>query len=127
MVDYGICWSCVTDLTSSFSRVSGRRVLAESIARRITTPRGRLITDPNYGIDVRDWLLDSVGPGDLSRLCALLNTEISKDARVLNASTSASFVAGVLTLTVAVADGQGPFKTTITVSSIDGQVKVTTP
>lgn len=81
-VDFGTAWSCVTDLTMPAVLVSGNQVVAEAIARRWQTPRGRLIDDPSYGFDLSDYLNDDLAPADLARIGAQAAAEAAKDQRV---------------------------------------------
>lgn len=120
--DFGIAWSCVTDFTPTFARVTGRRLLAEACVRRITTRKGQLIDDPNYGIDVRDWLNESMTPPQLARLAGTIDGELVRDERILSSKSVASFVNGVLTVTVALEDGDGPFTLVASVDALTVQL-----
>src|SRR5262245_11232014 len=71
------------DLDATHRLESGLSLLAHDIFARITTPRGKLIDDPDYGISVIDELLCE--PLTRARLAALprrLEVEILKDPRV---------------------------------------------
>jgi len=125
--DFGRSLSCVSDLQPDFAVVTGRRLLAEAIVRRITTPRGRLIDDPNYGIDVREWLLDSVTPSDLQRLPAVVDAEIQQDERIVGSTTTAIYNAGVLTLSITLDPGESPFTLTLAVSELTVELLSVTP
>ncbi len=56
MTDFVVDVSTFPDLDSSFTLITGRRVIAEAILRRLLTPRGGLAYDPDFGLDVRGWL-----------------------------------------------------------------------
>lgn len=118
MPDFGQSFACVTDLRPNFGVVTGRRLLAEAVARRITTPRGQLIDDPDYGLDVREWLNDAMTPAQIQRLPALVDAELQKDERIVASTTEATFVNSTLHLTVTIDDGDGPFPLTIAVSAL---------
>jgi hypothetical protein len=50
----------VLDLDPTFTIITGTRVVAEAIARRLMTDRGTLAYDPGFGLDLRNWLQMSV-------------------------------------------------------------------
>lgn len=128
MPDFGISLSCVSDFTPDFAVVTGRRLLAEAAVRRITTPRGQLIDDPNYGIDVRDFVLDGLTPIQMRRIPGLIDAELQKDARI-NASTTTiqSFANGVMVLGVTLDPGDGPFSLVISVTQLTVDLLTVTP
>ena len=118
MADLGQDLSCIEDLDESMSEVSGLRCLAEALARRITTPRGRLIDDPNYGIDVADWLEDDLTDAELGQVAAQIDGEIGKDERVVSSSTVVTFNGGVLIATISGKSGAGPFKFVLAIDAV---------
>ncbi len=77
-------------LDTTFSTMSGTRVVGEAIARRLITPRGTFSYDPEYGLDLRSYLNDDLGPTDLYALSSLIEAEAEKDERVLSADVSVS-------------------------------------
>ena len=77
--------ACVDDIDESMSLVSGNRALAESTARRISTPRTGLFYDPEYGVDLRGKLSAIVRPAILTRI---VESEALKDERMLDVSAS---------------------------------------
>lgn len=120
--NFGTDLSCIDDLTDAMLETSGRILLGQAIARRLITPRGGLIDDPNYGFDVRDYLNDDIGPGDLARLQAGVNAEAVKDERVIRCTSKATFASGVLVLDLALVDSDGPFKLVLAVSDVTVQL-----
>ena len=130
----------VNDLTSQMAEVSGRVALAQSLARRLITPRGNLIYDVNYGYDLNQWINADVGQSDVSQIQGYVQQEMLKDQRVISAQVSAQYVGpdqvtvaqtaivanpnpyptGVLVFNIAIQDGTGPFVLTATVSSLTG-------
>lgn len=96
--DYGVDLSCVTDLDPVLRTVTGKTLLAQAIVRRLTTPRGMLIDDPNYGLDVREWLSMEMTPIVLARLRAAVRSELEKDERVSSVNVDTTFTNGVLTM-----------------------------
>lgn len=112
MADLGTDLSCVFDLDPTMREVSGRTCLAQAMARRLTTPRGRLIYDPQYGTDLNAYLLADVGPGDIAKIGAAVQAECLKDERVLACTASVVFLNSVLIVTITLTDAQGPFTLT---------------
>lgn len=121
-VDYGLDLACVDDLDADMTEVTGRRVLAEALARRLSTPRGGLIDDPNYGTDVRGYLNDDLSKADIARIGAAVDAECRKDERVLRTTTQVGFVSGALTLSIQVVDLSGPFRLVLGVTDVSVDV-----
>lgn len=109
------------DLDPTFALATGRVQLAQAIGRRITTRRGSLAhigDDSDYGIDVRDFLGSDADATSAFRIGALVDAEVLRDERVLGCSTSASIVDGLLTLSLRLADAEGPFRLVLAVSGV---------
>jgi hypothetical protein len=118
MAELGTDLSCVEDLDPAGAQVSGRILLAEAMARRLSTPRGGLIDDPNFGYDLTAYLNDDVGPGDLAAMSAGATAEALKDERVLSADVSVTLDPdGKLRVTMALADSDGPFTLVLAVGA----------
>jgi phage baseplate assembly protein W len=110
--------SCVSDCTPDFREVTGRRLLLEAVARRLTTTRGTLLDDPNYGFNVQDHLNDDMSQADIAAMQAGAEAECIKDERVQLATVSASLSReGVLTVDVEITDADGPFQFTLLVTA----------
>lgn len=114
------------DVDPEGKMVSGRRCLAEAAARRLITPRGRLIDDPNYGTDVREYLNDDMGPADLALMFSAVIAECLKDERVVGADVTGTFVNGAVTLNITLTDGDGPFSLVLSVSVTSVTVQLLT-
>lgn len=118
-VDHGTDISCVSDVDAAAVEVSGRLCLAQAIARRLTTPRGRLLDDPNYGYDLTQFVNDDLAPADLAKIRAFAEAECLKDERVRGVTITLTLAAtGVLVVTVALVDGDGPFTLVLSVTSV---------
>ena len=118
MADFGSDISCVTDISPDGRVVTGNRVVAEAIARRLSTPRGRLIDDPNYGFDLGGYIHDDMSSADLASLQNGAGAECLKDERVIAADVLATLSAiGLLTVTVSLTTGLGPFRLVLSVSA----------
>lgn len=123
MSDLGTDLSCVDDCTAEMSEVTGRICLAQAIARRYLTPRGRLIDDPNYGYDLTQYINDDLGPSDLGKIKAGSEAEALKDERVEECNVSiAVSVGGVMMLTAILTDGNGPFTLVLAITAVTVQI-----
>jgi hypothetical protein len=122
MADLGSDIATFPDLDDLFGPVTGTRAVAEALARRFETPRGGLFYDPDYGLDLRSWLNESLGQtdGELRRIAAAVEGEATKDERVMLAEAAASFDARTSTLTIAMRcqTGDGPFRLTLSVDRL---------
>jgi phage baseplate assembly protein W len=122
--DFGTSVSCVFDLEATGQLITGYQVLSEALARRITTPRGRLLDDPNYGYDITGEVDDDVSAADVAEIAANMDAELEKDERVISSVTTATFVAttGILTTSTQILSGEGPFTLDLAVSAVTVQI-----
>lgn len=80
---YGSDLSCDTDLTERMDEVGASTLaLGQALARRLDCPRGALLDDPDYGIDLRAHLNRGSTTRDLRTLATRIKAEIEKDDRV---------------------------------------------
>jgi len=87
--NYGSEIDCFPDLNPAFAIVTDPMiVVGQAIARRLMTPRGGLLNDPNYGFDTRALLGGSFTPSQLYAIQSAVEQEALKDERVLSASAS---------------------------------------
>lgn len=96
--------------------VSGRLALVHRLARRLSTPRGRFIYWPDFGTDIRAYLL---AKAPASRIAAAVESECSKDEQVESIDVTVSaidYATRALTITVAVEDADGPFEFTLSIA-----------
>jgi phage baseplate assembly protein W len=126
--DFGTTLSCVNDFASDARMVSGFAVVGEAIARRWSTPRGRLIAYPNYGFDLSEYVNADMSPRDIAGLRAGAAAEAEKDERVERCSVSAVLgTDGVLTLTALVQTTKGPFTLVVRASAVTVDLVSITP
>lgn len=87
---YGNDLSCVEDVTEALDEVDPFSPVAigEALLRRLTTPRGQLPDDPDYGFDIRGYCNRGVPTGELRELAGQIRSEVSKDDRVEDASVT---------------------------------------
>lgn len=111
----------ILDLDPAFGLATGRLQLAQAIGRRITRRRGELGwigDDPDDGMDVRDFLGSSTDAASTSRIEAQVKAEVMRDERVLAAEATATITDGLLTITLRLADADGPFRLVLAVSAV---------
>lgn len=121
MPDFGSDLSCVFDLESTCAPVTGRTLLAQAIARRLITPRGRLIDDPNYGTDLTNMINADMSQRDISALIAAIRAEVMKDERVAAVTvkvTPPPKLTGTYEIAIGLTDADGPFVMTVAASSV---------
>lgn len=115
MADLGSDIAGVFDIDPALSVVTGRTALAQAVLRRLTTPRGGLIGSPTYGYDVAALIGSTVPPSIVEQRVleqCLLEEEI------VDARCTVTLVAGVLTVTLALQDGDGPFALVLSASEL---------
>jgi hypothetical protein len=116
-IDFGTTVSCGFDLAPVGILISGVHVLSEALLRRLITPRGRLLDDPDFGVGVLQYLGADLSAADAAQAATKVDLEFVKDARVLSSTSTGSFVNGVLTIVSTVTAASGPFTLVITLSS----------
>lgn len=111
MADFGTDISTFPDLDPLLEPQSGRRVLLESIARRMSTPRGALWWAPSYGSDLGAVLDEAVDPARLRSAANALQQQLTGDERIKSASVEATYAAATrsLRIVVSIVDATGPF------------------
>lgn len=118
-VDFGTTLSCVFDIDSMGATVSGLLALSQALVRRITTPRGRLLTDPNYGYDVSGELNDDVVAQQVGQIGANIDAEFLKDQRVFASTTTVTLLPdNSLNTSSSIQSALGPFSLILSVSNV---------
>lgn len=101
--DYGIDVSTFPDdLDGSFALFGGPRVVLEAVARRLMTPRGSLLGSPDYGVDLRAWVNESVDEASLQNLKATIESQAQQDERVEAALADIAFDSTTFTMNIKV-------------------------
>lgn len=119
MANYGIDISCVYDVDPTCREVSGNLVLGQACARRLITPRGTLIDDPNYGYDLRQLINDDLSQRDIANLSTNITQELLKDERVLAADVKITVTsAGNAIVIVQITGADGPFQLVLSVNDV---------
>lgn len=122
--DYGTDVSALPDLDPTFALRSGRAVVGEAVARRLSTPRGSLPYDDDYGFDLRELLGASLSPADVSRVQSAIVAEAEKDERVRGARAQLTFAptSGTFTCSLLLDLADGPFSLVLAVSAVSVEV-----
>jgi phage baseplate assembly protein W len=108
--NFGSTWSCVTDVTMPSVMVSGNTAVAQALIHRWITPAGRLLSDPNFGYDLTDYINASLTPAEVSKIAGRAAAEAQKDERVIRASVTLTFSIGTLMLQATILTANGPFQ-----------------
>jgi phage baseplate assembly protein W len=95
-------------------------MLIQALLRRLSTRRGTLAFHPDYGLDLRDYLLDSVTEDTAHRIRSDVIQECEEDERVESADASVEWDAATETLSidVTVEAAAGPFDFVVEVSKL---------
>lgn len=108
-----------TGIPATFELVSGRTTLVQAILRRFQTRRGTLVDDPDYGLDLTDWVGKRTDTAQLLAWQQALQAEARKDQRVRSARARLTTLpSGVLRFTLALETSEGPFSLTVQVSEV---------
>ena len=81
---YGIDLVCVEDVDARMSETidESMQSLAQDLFHRVTTPRGAIVDDPDFGDDVTAYLSGNAQASDLISIEGRLASECLKDDRV---------------------------------------------
>jgi hypothetical protein len=124
--NFGQTWSCATDVTMPCVWVTGNTAVAQMLLHRFITPRGGLLSDPNFGLCLIDYLNSPLTSDQLTLLAQQCNAEAVKDERVLSASFVLTFVSGTLTVSGTVQTANGPFQLVLAVgTAVQALIQVT--
>jgi hypothetical protein len=106
---------CIEDFLPHMPEIKNRVATAHRLARRLTTPRGRFRFWPNFGTDMRRYLLSKAPSSEIAQDAA---QECEKDEQVeyVEVTVAKSDDGREMTLTIMVVDAQGPFVFTMTIS-----------
>ena len=92
----------IFDVDLGATEVDEHTAFRQSLCRRLITPRGRLISNPEYGTDIRAYVKASLTELELRQIEVLARLELEKDARVVAARVRATFLDGKLSLYIAI-------------------------
>jgi len=108
------------DLRESLALHDGPRMMADVLARRLTTRKGSLSFHPSYGIDLRDYLNDEMNDGLLFAMKSEIEGECENDERVLEADATVTYYQDTKSVRVSIAGvtAEGPFSMVLAVSAV---------
>lgn len=124
MTDFGQDVSCLNDLDPSLSLVNGTQLLGQDLLHRLTTARGSLQYDLDYGYDTRTLLNASITPQFLTASQGYIQAECLKDQRVQQCAAALVFTFNNSRLTIAIniTTAAGPFALVLSVSAVTAQL-----
>lgn len=126
---YGSDLSCVDDLTSDMAEVAGAstQAVAEAIYRRLTTPHGSVPDDPDYGLDLLEFLNRGLTRRSLFEIPGFIRGELDKDDRILTDALSVTMATSPdlksFEVNIRCEDAGAPYSLTLAVT--DGVVLLT--
>lgn len=114
---YGIDLVCVSDIDPLMAETLSDTVasLAQDSFHRVTTPRGALPDDPNFGIDVRSMLSAGMTQATIRTVSGAIHGELKKDDRITDVEVSVIFSGSFraptanITIRITPADGSSAF------------------
>lgn len=104
--------------------VIAREILQNAIIRRLSTKRGTFWMDPNYGLDVVNYVNEALTNDALARIPIELKQEISKEERVRSCQVEITELSGPIDSRVLkvkiyiIANEIGPFNFTLAIDSL---------
>lgn len=120
---YGSDISGALDLSPVMAEVDGftTLALAQSLVRRLDTPRGSLPDDKNWGISIASYLNAGVPSENIEQIAGQIRTELSLDDRVdaLRVRVAPTATAGTISVSIQVQPidpNLGPFLLTLNAS-----------
>lgn len=116
MADLGSDFSGILDIDSALTVVEGERCFAEGLARRLTTPAGRMLGDPDYGHDLRQYINAAIN--NTSHVSLAGENECLKDERTEGVTAEVTLESSVQELSadikVKVSDDEFEFTLNVT-------------
>lgn len=112
----------VTDIDANLTMVSGKRCVAEAVARRWIEEPGGLWYDQDYGAGLMRYLNGS--DRDIGTLPSRLEIEARKDERVDDCQVSVDLVGDVLSVSGRLYVATGPFEFVFALSATSSVLEV---
>lgn len=118
---YGSDLSCADDLDPLFVELSSSTlILGQALYRRITTQRGTLADDADYGVDVRGYLSRGMTTAQISEAQGVIASEMRKDERVSSVDVVISFDGTTFSVSAAVEPVDEGESFTLVIAVTDG-------
>lgn len=123
-LSYGQDTSCAFDFRSDFGVSSGRQLLVEAVIRRLTTARGGLLDDPDYGLALETLLNSGRTVQEMNSIADRVRAEVLKDPRFTDCAvtvTGDQLATGTANIKIVLtpADEGGPFELVIAYPSTE--------
>lgn len=124
---YGTDTSCGPDGYRPGVLVSGVELVREAIYRRLSTRRGQLLDDPDYGLPLSTFICATYTEDDAERIAGQIRNEILKDDRVERVVVDSNVVESVggalgVTIELDCRCGAGPFSLTVSIGQLEARV-----
>lgn len=118
--DFGTDISNITDISKDFALASSLDNLGKALLRRLSTPRGGLFYDDEYGLDIRSYLSAGMNQPELLAFTAAVGGECLKDDRIKDCTVDASYRQADFTLTLRLLCETefGPYRLVLAVSAV---------
>jgi hypothetical protein len=122
---YGSDLWCENDLDDNCTELdeNDSRIVRQALFRRFKTPRGTLIDDPSYGLDVASILNKGLTNGELRDAVSMIQNESIKDDRVKQCTVDAAQVSAntlMVSLSLTLVDSTEPFP--LVMNLVDGEL-----
>lgn len=98
---------------------SGLKNLQEALVRRLTTARGSLFYDPDYGLDLRVFINQEINADTLDQIRASLEQQLELDERVKNIDATVKYDSSNFKLNIVIQVTPNIGQTFILVVSVD--------
>jgi phage baseplate assembly protein W len=107
---FGVDLEWRDDLSATAREITGEELLEQEVHHRLSTPRGALITDPDFGMDLRAELSQKASSTRRASLIARIRGELTKDDRILDVKGKATWTGNTVDVQLKIypSDGQ-PF------------------
>lgn len=121
---YGIDLLCVSDIDPSANDTTPDSLdsLAQDCFHRVTTTRGAVPDDPNFGIDLRALLSTGVTPSGQLSISTLVHGELTKDDRIADSdctlTISGTATAPVYSVSIAITPNDSTLTTFVLVVTV---------
>lgn len=124
--DFGLDLACLGELDTTRT-VTGLTLLLQAIANRLSTPRGSLLDDEDYGYDLREFVsneIDLTNDRTLIEIQSGARSQALKDDRVEACAVTVTFEPTARRLTVSLrgTSSEGPFDLTLGVSALTVEI-----
>jgi len=111
----------LNDLDVASRWVSGTGVVRQDILHRLTTRRGALLEDPDFGLDLKGLLNAVLPPSEFAALPGQVEAEVRKDERVdsvdVRITRSAESGPAEWEIALTLGTASGPFELILSVSN----------